>query len=200
MENEIMKSFLDLFKKNKNKSISIIITIGLLGLFLLSLSKISSQEKSFGEILEGNPTIQSYDLESSRDQQFFQDEIEKRLEQILSQIEGVGRVEVMLTLESEGYVEPAFNTVDNKRVTEENDSEGGVRTITELQVNKQIVLLNKGGKDEPLLVKKTMPSIKGVLIVAEGGNSSETVERITKATSTLLGVPLYKIKVMPFSK
>jgi len=106
----------------------------------------------------------------------------------------------MITLESEGYVEPAFNSIDNKRVTEENDGEGGVRTTTELQVNKQMVLLNKGGREEPLLVKKGTPEVRGVLIVAEGGDSSETVDRITKATSTLLGIPLYKITVLPFTK
>ncbi|TYP51634.1 stage III sporulation protein AG [Thermosediminibacter litoriperuensis] len=197
MEGEIrLKNFLDLLKKNKNKSISTLIIIGLVGFILLTIGKISIQGDFSQKTVDGRAT----DIKIAADQPFLQEDIEKKLEQILSQVEGVGRVKVMLTFETEDQVEPAFNTVDNKRVTEENDSEGGIRTITETQVNKQVVLLNKGGEEEPLLVKKMIPAIKGVLIVADGGESSETVERITKATSTLLGVPLYKIKVMPYSK
>ncbi|ADL08071.1 stage III sporulation protein AG [Thermosediminibacter oceani] len=197
MEGEIkLKNLLDLFKKNKNKSISTLIILGLVGFFLLTLGKISIQGDYSHKSVDGSTT----DIKIPTDQPFIQQDIEKKLEQILAQVEGVGRVKVMLTLETENQVEPAFNTVDNKRVTEENDSEGGTRTITEVQVNKQVVLLNKGGEDEPLLVKKMMPAIKGVLIVADGGESSETVERITQATSTLLGVPVYKIKVLPYSK
>jgi stage III sporulation protein AG len=199
MESEMIKNFMNLFRKNKNKSLNFLISIGLMGLLMLSFAKITSQEKSLDST--GVSSIESIDNSGiDTDPQLFQSEMEKRLEQILSQIEGAGRVKVMVTLESEGYVEPAYNSIDNKRVTEENDSEGGVRSITEIQANKQVVLLNKGGKEEPLLVKKIEPTVKGVLIVAEGGNSSQIVDRITKATSTLLGVPLYKIKVLPFSK
>ncbi|MCF6096684.1 stage III sporulation protein AG [Thermovorax subterraneus] len=199
MESEIVKNYMNLFKKNKHKSLNFLIIIGLMGLLMLSFAKITSQEKVL-DMAELSSVESKDNLVSDNDIQLFQSEMEKRLEQILSQIEGAGRVKVMVTLESEGYVEPAFNSIDNKRVTEENDSEGGVRTITEIQANKQIVLLNKGGKEEPLLVKKLEPTVKGVLIVAEGGNSSQIVDRITKATSTLLGIPLYKIKVLPFSK
>ncbi|SHM51586.1 stage III sporulation protein AG [Caldanaerovirga acetigignens] len=199
MESEIIKNYINMFKKNKHNSVSFLIIIGLMGLLMLSFAKITSQEKVLDRA-ELSPVESKDDLVSDNDIQLFQSVIEKRLEQILSQIEGAGRVKVMVTLESEGYVEPAYNSIDNKRVTEENDSEGGVRSITEIQANKQVVLLNKGGKEEPLLVKKIEPTVKGVLIVAEGGNSSQIVDRITKATSTLLGIPLYKIKVLPFSK
>nr|PZN04799.1 MAG: stage III sporulation protein AG [Bacillota bacterium] len=199
MESQFIKNLMDQLKKNKNAHLNLLIIVGLMGLLLLSFTKITSQEKSLDipgvNLVEAtnNSTIETDGI-------LFQSEMEKRLEQILAQIKGVGRVEVMITLESEGYVEPAFNSIDNKRVTEENDGEGGVRTTTELQVNKQMVLLNKGGREEPLLVKKGTPEVRGVLIVAEGGDSSETVDRITKATSTLLGIPLYKITVLPFTK
>lgn len=130
----------------------------------------------------------------------YQKNIEKKLEEVLSRVEGVGKVKVMITFGSEEEVEPAFNTVEGETVTEEKDNEGGMRTVTEREVNKQVVLVNKENKSEALIVKKVIPEIKGVLIVAEGGESSEIVDRLTKAASTLLNIPVYKINILPYVK
>ncbi|MGB9839960.1 hypothetical protein [Thermovenabulum sp.] len=130
----------------------------------------------------------------------YQKNLEGKLEEVLSRVEGVGRVKVMITFGSQEEVEPAFNTVEGETITEEKDNQGGMRTVTEKEVNKQVVLVNKDNKSEAFIVKKIIPEIKGVLIVAEGGESSETVDRLTKAASTLLNIPVYKINVLPYVK
>ncbi|MGB9814102.1 MAG: stage III sporulation protein AG [Thermovenabulum sp.] len=194
-----MKNFIkeDFIKEDKLINLvfnnKIIIFLFILGIFLMTFGGffLKKENNSVGgqkSVIE-NVVTEDY-----------QKNIEKKLEEVLSRVEGVGKVKVMITFGSEEEVEPAFNTVEGETVTEEKDNEGGMRTVTEREVNKQVVLVNKENKSEALIVKKVIPEIKGVLIVAEGGESSEIVDRLTKAASTLLNIPVYKINILPYVK
>ena len=103
----------------------------------------------------------------------------------------------MITLQNEELIETAFNMITNEKTSEERDNEGGVRTIVETQSNKQVVVIRKDGEDEPVIIKRSTPEIKGVLIVAEGASSSQVKQKIINAASTLLDVPVHKISVLP---
>ncbi|HHY71508.1 MAG TPA: stage III sporulation protein AG, partial [Thermoanaerobacterales bacterium] len=122
--------------------------------------------------------------------------LEKQLADLLRQVNGVGDVEVMITLEDKFMIEPAFNIVDTEKNSEEKDNEGGVRSIIEKQTNKQVVLLRRNGEEEAMVLRQTTPSIKGILIVADGASSSKVKEKIIKSTATLLDIPIYKISVL----
>jgi stage III sporulation protein AG len=126
----------------------------------------------------------------------YKTKLEQQLAALLQQVNGVGDVNVMITLEDETLIEPAFNTFNTEKNSEERDNEGGVRTVIEKQINKQAVLLRKSGDEEPMVLKKTTPRIKGILIVAEGAFSSKIKEKIIKSTATLLDIPIYKISVL----
>lgn len=66
-------------------------------------------------------------------------DLEKRLETILSQIEGVGKVSVLLTYSESSTVVPLYNENTSKSVTEETDTSGGVRTIQSEDNEKSVV-------------------------------------------------------------
>ena len=73
----------------------------------------------------------------------YESKLEVQLSELLSQVKGVGNVSVMITLEDETLIEPAFNTIDTEKTSEEKDNEGGVRTVIEKQTNNQVVLIKK---------------------------------------------------------
>lgn len=181
-------------KNPKNKAFSYLIVIFTVGFLFLSVAKIVSPPGPSQDIASSGDT--SVAQISTTAEQTYEERLEKQLAEVLKKVQGVGDVSVMITLENDMMVEPAFNTIDNQKTSEEKDSEGGVRTITEVQSNRQVVILRKGGEDEPLVVKKSTPVIKGVLIVADGASSSRTIEQISRAAATVLDIPIYRIKVL----
>ena len=55
--------------------------------------------------------------------------MEKQLAEILSEVNGIGKVKVMLSMSSGSEVIPAMNVASFARTTEEKDSNGGTRVI-----------------------------------------------------------------------
>lgn len=115
------------------------------------------------------------------------------LESILSEIDGAGRVEVGLTLSSEGVKSYATNRRDEKRETQENEAQGVKKTSREENLVQDIAV----SSGAPLLVEDKFPKILGVLVVADGANRKTVQENLSDATATLLNIPVYKVRVMP---
>lgn len=130
----------------------------------------------------------------------FEDKVKKDLIDTLSQIQGVGKVSVMIYFEGGSESVPALNINDTNRKVEEKDSQGGVRTTTEISKNENIVLINEGGASKPYIIKQINPSIGGVIVVAEGASNSEVKERILNSVKTVLNIPASKVSVMPMKK
>ena len=125
------------------------------------------------------------------------DVLQGRLVQTLSKVEGVGKVEVMLTQKSskEKIVEKDSPVTDKN--TEEKDSEGGIRSTRENVSGEETVYeKDENGNQVPYVVKELEPEIAGVLIVAEGGGDPVTVNNITEAVMSLFDIDAHKIKVM----
>jgi stage III sporulation protein AG len=125
----------------------------------------------------------------------YQFQLQRELENILARIEGAGRVTVFLTLEDEAEVIYARNEEVSRRTTNEEDSQGGVRQQLEYDSRGQLVFVQTGGQEEPVVVKVIKPRVRGVLVVAEGAGNSLVRERLTHAVQGALDLPAYKITV-----
>lgn len=123
--------------------------------------------------------------------------LEKKLEQILSTIQGVDNVKVMITLETTGQIEPAFNKVKANETSQENDSDGGKRVVTTENVTQTIVTQNNKDGSVPILLKSFEPEIKGVIVVAQGADDVLVKDRLFKAVKTVLQVSSNKVEVYP---
>lgn len=195
-QNPKIKSLVEWSKNPKNKAVSRLIFVFMLGLLMLSLGKLLNVNTN--EINKGSTKNMSNPVEKDViiKEPSYENNLEKQLADLLQKVNGVGDVEVMITLEDEILVEPAFNIVNTEKNSEERDNEGGVRTVIEKQTNKQAVLLKRSGEEEPMILRKTTPRIKGILIIADGAFSSKVKEKIIKSTATLLDIPIYKISVL----
>lgn len=122
-------------------------------------------------------------------------QIEKRLENILKDTEGVGQNKVMITVKNTGK-EILYSQMDisSSKVTE-NDS-GGSRVSEEMSQLESVLYTEDNGTQKPYIQDEEMPEIMGVVIIAEGAGDADIVTQITEAVSTLLGVSVNKIKVM----
>lgn len=115
------------------------------------------------------------------------------LEGILSKISGAGRVEVSLTLASEGIKTYATNDRNEKRTIEEKDAKGGNKLTREENATQDLATSGS----TPLLIESKTPEVIGVLVVADGASDAAVRENLANATATLLNIPLYKVRVMP---
>ncbi len=129
------------------------------------------------------------------------DDTEAKLSSLLSQIQGVGKVDVMITYSATQENVPAYDTKKNQSSTDEKDSEGGTRTISQEELDNTMVYEDgaDGGK-VPVILKKLEPEVKGVLVVAEGANSVEVRERLCNAVRVVLDIPIHRIEIVQRKK
>lgn len=108
---------------------------------------------------------------------------EKRLEQALSRIEGVGQVTVLLTLEASAEQEYARDTEENRESGADGGlSSEGVSRVTEMD-------------SAPLTVRYLYPRYRGALVVIQGGGSAAKLA-VTQAVVALTGLGSDRVTVV----
>ena len=105
--------------------------------------------------------------------------LEHKVEQVLGQMEGVGKVSVMVTVADQG--------------------EDIIEKTTEKESGEETVYEESGGEKAPYVSKEILPEIEGVLVVAEGGDSPRIVSDISDAVKALFQVEAHRIKVVKMS-
>ena len=160
------------FGEKQNKKARFILILGCAGIMLIVLSEVVPQNKP-----ELKDTKESFLSTSEKES-----ELEKRIEDAISKIKGVGQTDVTITLDSSDEFYYAKNSYEN---------------IDEAEVAKEyeLVLIEGENGEEPLLIKTSEAKIRGVLIICEGGNNSLVCEKIIEAVCALLNIPSNKVSV-----
>ena len=119
-------------------------------------------------------------------------ELEKKLENILKKISGVGDVCVLLTYSESSKFVPIYNTNSSITAVEEKDVNGGIRTTETENIEKDVVT---DSKSDIALEKTIMPTIEGVIVTANGASDSSVKGNIIAAVEAVTGVATHKIQV-----
>ena len=127
-------------------------------------------------------------------------ELEERLENILSTIKNVGKVNVLINYSESSSIEALYNESTTTSSTEEGDSSGGTRNVTETETKKDIVYSEKSGSKEPVTKKTLMPEVQGAIITAEGANDATVKANIISAVGAVTGLSIEKIQVFETQK
>ena len=122
-------------------------------------------------------------------------ELENKLQGDISQMEGVGKVQVSVSFATGLKNEYARNDNVTKNTSKETDKAGGTRETTQVTENNQVVMPN--GSSQPVVVMEDRPEIAGVLVIAEGARDPKVREGIHTAVQTLLNIPSARITVVP---
>lgn len=187
--------------KNKNNyyNLIFIIFLGIL-LFFLSNNNFNNNNSNslLGDELPQNNSNSLLEVEanlfdlSSYDSSY-EEKLEQRLEYTLSQVEGVGNVNVMISTNNSKELITKSDTVQENAITSEEALTGDNRNIKSDKYQDTTVKING---DEPLILKEISPTIEGVLIVAQGGDNIQIKNSLINATNALLGVEVHKIQVL----
>ena len=82
-------------------------------------------------------------------------DLETKLEEILSQIQGVGEVKVLLNYSESSEVVAMYNETSKTSNTEETDTSGGTRKIQETDTQKDIIYQEDNGEKTPITQKNS---------------------------------------------
>ena len=133
----------------------------------------------------------SYSLDS------YVDSLEKRMEEIISGMEGVGKVQVMITLSDTGMEILERNREITASDLEEMDNAGGNRKNTESGEREEVIYKKDAdGNETPYVVQRKLPEVTGVVVIAEGAGNTKVKENIIGAVSVLFNLNEHRIKVI----
>lgn len=110
--------------------------------------------------------------------------LNRQLEQILSQVDGAGKVRVLINYNQSGEKILAYDLESNT-----NEKESGKENNSKSEVVYD-------GNKMPVILKEYMPKVEGVIIVAQGGNNENVKKQLIAGTVALLGIDEHKIEVL----
>ncbi|MCD8502269.1 MAG: stage III sporulation protein AG [Bacillaceae bacterium] len=194
-------------KKKKNSKLQYVAVVLFVGVALMlfgSFSKSTSPSEGmpvFKEEITKTDTISAFVNNKgeghSDSMQDYEYQYEKQLKEALEQIAGVSEVSIMINLaETETQVFEKNSTVRQQN-TDETDREGGTRKVEDLSRDDQVVIIRSGDKEEPLVVRTEKPTIRGVLVVANGVENIQVKTWVVEAVSRVLDVPSHRVSVLP---
>ena len=121
--------------------------------------------------------------------------LERRLEDVLSSVDGAGRVRVFISYAGSAEIEPAQNSTRNEtRSDDAQDSAGGNYSIS--QSNFPVLIQDSSGT-QPLIIRKKEPEILGVIVVAQGAVDVRVQLKLYSAVQTALQLSAQQIQVLP---
>lgn len=186
-----------LFKDKDKKTAQSLALMAALGIILLIMSKTLFKSSNNQEDKILNETKEEDLLNNETDFNDYEDKVEKKLKALLSKVEGVGNVEVMVTVSYSSEIVMAEDKSSNEVTTTETDSQGGTRENSNKTTdNKTIIIQSPGGGQTPIIVKEIVPKIEGVIIVAEGGENVLVKQALINSAVTVLGVEPHKVQVL----
>ena len=150
----------------KNRAVALVVLVGVL-LMLLPTGKTEAQQPQRQETVS-EP----------------RENLETRLEQILSQVSGAGNVRVLLTQERG---ETSVYQLDRQEVTDGDRREIRQDTVTVTGSDRQ---------QEGLLTQVEAPRYRGAVVVCQGGDNPTVRLSVVEAVSGATGLPSNRITVL----
>ena len=190
MLKERLNKFLNGDGDNKKKVENLIFLLIILIITIVAINFIWKDDKQESKQTTTNKELASKEKNTNSDE-----DLEKKLEKILSSINGVGNVNVMLTYTESTQIIPVYNKTEKTSNTNESDSGGGTRQVEESDVTQEVVYQDKNGKNNIITQKTRSPKIEGAIITADGANNSNIKANIIQAVEAATGLATHKIQV-----
>ena len=167
--------------------------MGLAGMALILISQFTGKSKESQKPADTNTaefTVEQYTKG-----------VEERLTGLITSIDGVGRAQVMVTLQSTAETVYAQ---EEKRTTDKTQDPSGTervgRTNQKENVEQKYILVDSEyGRRQALVVTQLQPKIQGVVIACEGADNVRVEQRLIHVVTTALGIPSTRVCVVKIS-
>ena len=197
--NHSLKDFsLYFFKNIRKDQLLILLLLGILLMVIAVPTKNTDKSEDTGLNNTGTSPGDGFYASGQDDMNLnsYTKDLEQRLAQILSGIDGAGKVDVMITLKSSSEKVLDKDVESDQETTTENDSQGGTRQTGRSNRKESTVYSGGSTNESPYISKELSPEIEGVVVLADGGGNSIVKENITEAVQALFDIAPHKIKIM----
>ena len=181
--------------QNKKKIENLVFLIIILIVTIIIINAIWKKDENSNNTTKDTNSLSGKILaDNSKNEVSNQTELETKLENILSTIKNVGKVNVLINYSESSSLVPLYNE-STTTSSEEGDSGGGTRNVTETESKKDVVFSESSGQKQPVTEKKVMPTIQGAIITAEGAKDANVKTNIINAVGAVTGLSIDKIQV-----
>ena len=185
--------------KKKIENLVFLIVLVIITVVIINIiwngDKTTNKEQSNNDTSKQLATTNNQTVNQNQIQGTSESNLETRLEEILSQIQGVGEVKVLLNYSESSEVVAMYNETSRSSNTQETDTEGGSRTIQETETQKDIIYQEENGEKTPITQKIVQPKIEGAIITAKGASQANVKTNIIQAVEAVTGLATHKIQV-----
>lgn len=182
---------------NKKKIENLVVFIIILIVTLICINTIWKENKPSN--LEDNIKEESNKI-LANEEEGNKNSTEENLENILTTIKGVGKVKVYINYSESSSTIAMYDETTTTSQTQEGDSSGGTRNMTETEVKKDVIFSEESGKKQPVTQKTTMPIIQGAIVTAEGAKDPNVKTNIINAVGAVTGLTIDKVQVFEMDK
>ncbi len=185
----------------KKENMIVFVLLGIL-LLVIAIPLDSGKEK---KAIDKETKEDEYDLEKTLDNtEAFIDEsmeyclaLETRIEELLSVMDGVGKVQAMVTVSASREMIVEKDEPVNRATVTETDGSGGSRSTNESSYEYETIFeTDSEGNKTPYVVKQIEPRIQGITVVAQGGGNAIVQKNISDVLEALFHIEAHKIKVV----
>lgn len=187
LKNSLIKSE----KKGGKKSVENLILLAILLIIVIVAINYIWKDNEKAKKDNANSTKVLADTNIIEENTSQNNDLEQKLKKILSNISGVGEVEVLITYSQTSVVNPIYNEDYGESVTEEEDTSGGKRKVSSTTNKKEVVSSN----NDVITQSVTSPQIQGAVVIAKGAGDANAKANIIQAVEAATGLSTYKIQV-----
>ena len=166
----------------------VIIAVCVIGIALIFLSGIFKNDAAPAKQTSSQPSVTADE---------YADQLESRLTDLITGIQGVGTAKVLVTMERDK--EYVYATEDKTSNQTTDDKSGGSSTRTQVNDSaekKYVLVKDTDGSQKALAVTEVQPIVKGVVIVCDGGDNPAVQENIIDAVTTALDLSSARVCVI----
>lgn len=179
-----LKKYIDKLMASKDKTKYIII-MGMVGILLIATSTLIPKnldgKNENGSLKNINVTAEAY-----------VSQLEKKINSMISQIDGVGSSEVVITLEN--GIENVY--ANSERKTSDSNENLSGKSTNRNDTQHDVVIIDGSSGKQALIVTQKEPTVKGVVVVCEGADNSVIVKRVTDAVTKSLDIKTSRVSVV----
>lgn len=187
-------------KSNKRQIENIVFLIIILIVVVIVINKVWSKDEDKSKINDNDDKVLAQVMDTnlnntdkSKNSNYY--DLQENLETILETMEGVGKVKVLINYSETSSVVAMYNETVTESSTQEKDTSGGTRNVTEVDTQKEIAYSEENGNSAPITEKVIMPTIEGAIITAEGAENATVKANIVAAVEAVTGLATHKIQV-----
>lgn len=190
------KNFLkELFRPENKKARLNIFTALMIGILLMMMGNTFLAKPNQNETV--TPVVDTEKTQTAQGGGWDEKQLEKRLENIFSKIDGAGEVDVMVTMGGTSQLVVARNEKSEASTVLEEGGNGLEKTTQSEKLENAVVMTEDGkGSTSPLVLSHTAAQVTGVIIVAQGGADAVVQEKLMAAAQALLDVPAHKVAIL----